>query len=204
MKLYLTSYRVPNPDDLFSFIGGRPEDIKVAIIPNAKDYYATRARDYKINEIVNYWQSLGASPKVFDLNATNESTLKIELPKYDLLWLTGGNTFCLNYAIHKSGFNKVIKEVLKHNVVFAGESAGAIVAGTSLKGVELADEPEFTDKPIYTGLCLVPYTIIPHSDNEMFAESNVATKKLHKTSEIIEITDSQAIKFENGKYSIIN
>lgn len=42
MKLYLSSYRIPTPEDLFKLVGEDPHDISVALIPNAMDYYAER------------------------------------------------------------------------------------------------------------------------------------------------------------------
>lgn len=48
MKFYLSSYHIPSPDDLFALVGKEPAETKVGLIANAKDYYATRARAYKV------------------------------------------------------------------------------------------------------------------------------------------------------------
>lgn len=38
MKFYLSSYRIPTPDDFTKLIGKQPARTKLALIPNAKDY----------------------------------------------------------------------------------------------------------------------------------------------------------------------
>lgn len=39
MRLYLSSYRIPTPGDFTKFIGKQPAQTKLALIPNAKDYF---------------------------------------------------------------------------------------------------------------------------------------------------------------------
>jgi dipeptidase E len=195
MKLYLCSYRITQKDALLALAGKSATQLKTALIPNAKDYYAPRARAVKIRETAEYLTSEGFSVYKLDLlSFTNISTLQSELEKYDLLWVMGGNTYNLREAMRRSRFDEIIKNVLvSEKIVYAGESAGAVAAGTNLHGIEAADNPEFAEEIIYDGLHLTEHFILPHADNPTFAESNEQAREYHKHDKsIIELTDQQA------------
>lgn len=111
-------------------------------------------------------------PTLVDLrNFSDSSALAGQLAGYDMRWVMGGNTFCLRYEMRRSGFEKALPLLLRQGIVYAGESAGAVVAGTSLTGIEAADDPEFAETPIKEGLGLVPYFVLPHVDSEDFKEA---------------------------------
>jgi len=206
MKLYLSSYRIPNAKALYGLVDKSPEEIHVAVIPNAKDYYADRARLYKVNDFVKYLQALGIGQiDVVDLRDFHDPhILEEKLSGYDLLWVCGGNTFCLRYEMQRSGFDTIIKSLLENGLIYGGDSAGALVAGPSIKGVELADIPQFAEKVIEDGLHLVPYYIVPHVGS---AEYGVAIEKmlvLVQAEPYIALTDSQAVIFESSQHTIVS
>lgn len=194
MKLYLSSYRVPTPEDLQRLIGEAPSDAKLAFIPNAKDYYAELARNFKINETMKDFKTLGYAPQVVDLRDYDDAEkLRRVLLEYDAVWVLGGNTFCLLHEMWRSGLANIIKELVEGGLVYGGESAGAVVAGTDAHGVEFADEPGFAETVKYDGLNLVPNFILPHVDNVQYKEAvkSIREKRKHDTS-IIALNDNQA------------
>lgn len=205
MKLYLSSYRIPTPDDLSKLLGKKSlQGVSVALIPNAKDYYIKRARDFKVGELVHYMTLLGMKVDIVDLqNYDSPALLKEKLAPFDLVWAMGGNTYMLRYEMQRSGFEKIIKGLLDSGVAYGGDSAGALVAGQSIAGVELADEPEFAEELIGEGLNLVPFVILPHVDNPAFAQVMPKFKELHKGKSIIELKDSQAVIFEDDEYRVV-
>ncbi|HSX16808.1 MAG TPA: Type 1 glutamine amidotransferase-like domain-containing protein [Patescibacteria group bacterium] len=170
MKLYLTSYRIPDIHVLAELVGKEPKNTKVALIPNGKDYYAPRARQVKIRTVVQEIKTLGFKVSVVDLNDYHNAPAKLAsaLKQFDMLWVMGGNTFCLREAMQRSGFDVAVHDVLEAGVVFAGESAGACVAGSDLHGIEVLDDAEFAEKVIWKGLKLVPNFFAPHADNPDF------------------------------------
>jgi dipeptidase E len=117
----------------------------------------------------------------------------------------GGNTFMLRYQMQRSGFDNVIKELLESNIVYGGDSAGALVAGTSIGGINLesSDEPEFAEKVIEDGLDLVPYIIVPHIDDAEFAEVMPVVNARPDQDKIIRLKNSQAVIFNKGDYKIV-
>lgn len=204
MKLYLSSYRIPTPDDLAALIGKPLDTITVALIPNAKDYYSKRAWDFKVNAVVAYIENFGSTVDIVDLRDYSEAVvLKEKLAGYDLVWVGGGNTFVLRYEIERSGFAEIIKPLLEDGLVYLGESAGAVAAGLSLDGIEDADEPEFAEKVILDGLGIVPFHVLPHADNVRFIDSNMVFKQLHGNDRLIELKDSEAVIFNGESYKVV-
>jgi len=202
MKRYISSYRIPTPDDLARLLGKPLDKVSVAVIPNAKDYYAERARNLKVAELVRYMEELGLHVEVVDLrDYDNPETLKEKLAVHDLIWAMGGNTYMLRYEMRRSGFEAIIKELMENGVVYGGDSAGALVAGTSIAGVESADEPEFAEEVIEDGLQLVPFAILPHVDNPEFVDVLPVFRNLHQS--VIELKDSQAVIFNGEDHRIV-
>lgn len=206
MRAYLSSYQIPTPKDLLHLVGKPANSTRTAIIPNAKDYYAPRARSIKIGEKSEYLASIGLQSETVDLLAfTDSGLLKTKLQTFDCLWVVGGNTFCLRYAMHYSGFDKIIKNLLSDGLVYIGESAGACVAGTTLKGVETADNPDYSEQIIWDGLGLLPNILLPHADNPAFADDVDYVRELYKNdASLLELNDDQALIVNGETQRITN
>ncbi|HSW66199.1 MAG TPA: Type 1 glutamine amidotransferase-like domain-containing protein [Bacillota bacterium] len=203
MKLYLSSYRIPTPDALKQLLGKPLSQTTVAFIGNAKDYYAKRARDYKINDCVSELTALGLKVEVIDLREyDDEAELRDELKGHDMIWAMGGNTYCLRYEAKRSGFESIIRDLLEGGMVYGGDSAGALLAGTSIAGIESADNPAFAEEVMESGLSLVPYVVLPHVDNPEFTEAAGEVHRLHPGQDIIELTDAQAVIFDGTDFHV--
>lgn len=205
MKLYLSSIDVPTPDDLAKLLGRSLGDTKVAVIPNAQDYYSERARSFTNRAFATEMESLGLKVETVDLRDYSDgSTLKTKLEGFDLIWARGGNTFCLRYEMRRSGFDDILNDLLESGIVYGGDSAGALVAGMSIGGIESADIPEFSVEVIKEGLNIVPYVVLPHVGNHEFAQAVATVKELHKSKrEVIELKDNEAVIFEGNKHWIV-
>lgn len=203
MKLYLSSIEIPTPDDLAELLGKPLNETSVAVIPNAQDYYSDRARAYKNKIFAETLSSLGMKTETVDLRGyDDEEKLLEKLKAFDLIWARGGNTFCLRYEMRRSGFETIIRDLLKAGVIYGGDSAGALVAGPAINGIESADIPEFAEEVINEGLGLVPYIVLPHIDNPEFTEAVGTVLALHDENEIIKLKDNQAVIFTDDKYRI--
>ena len=203
MKLYLSSIGIPASEALATLVGKPLDETSVALIPNAKDYYSERAWEFTIGSRVEYMQGLGLKADVVNLKEYDEgSTLSTTLAKYDLVWAMGGNTFMLRYEMKRSGFDEIIGDLLGKGIVYGGDSAGALVAGLSIDGIESADEPAFAEEVINSGMGLAPFSVLPHVDNPEFAEVVPTFRDLHQDEEIIEIKDSQAVIVEDDAWRI--
>ena len=110
---------------------------------------------------------------------------------HDFIWIMGGNTFYLNYKIHKTGFDKTLKSAVANGLVYGGTSAGAVIAGPTIHGAENVDDLKDAPQVIWDGLGLVDFGIVPHWGMEKYA------KELEKMYEEMQPYVSQVIKLSN-------
>ena len=201
MKLYLSSYQVPNTAAMIGLVGKPFSNMKIGLVSNAKDYYIERARKIKVENEIEYFRSLGVQKlteiDLRDYNNSEEITERIK--DMDLVWVMGGNTFMLRYEMKRSGFDSAVREAIAEGVVYGGNSAGAVVAGNSLKGIEHGDESAFAEEVHWDGLNLTDHFILPHVGNNMYDKLSEQAREAHKDDDtIIELQDNQALVI-NGK-----
>jgi dipeptidase E len=158
----------------FSGSANRPGNAsRVAVIANGYDHRTDIARDIYRAEVydpIAEFRALGLEPDQLDLRAHfgDPQSLKTRLAGYDLVWVMGGNSFVLRRAMRQSGFDAIIHDQLAADAIaYGGYAAGASVAGPTLRGMELMDDPwelpEGYDEPlIWPGLALTPFAIVPH------------------------------------------
>jgi dipeptidase E len=170
MRLYLSSERLgERAGALLAMVGGS----RVAVIANGYDACTRLARNVYRAEAydpIAEFQSLGLVAEELDLRAYfgDPWSLQQRLGAFDLVWVMGGNSFVLRRAMKQSGFDTVIRELLEADAIaYGGYAAGAVVAGPSLRGLELMDDPwelpDGYDEPlIWHGLGLTPFAIVPH------------------------------------------
>ena len=70
--------------------------------------------------------------------------------------------------MRESSFDDIINDLLAAGIVYGGESAGAAVAGKTLHGIELLDDPTDAPEVIWEGLGLVEYGLLPHWRREKY------------------------------------
>lgn len=181
MKLYLSSYRIPDPEALKRFVG--KDDIKIGLVLNSKDYKSKEDREEKWREVSEYFPSLGLSIQEIDLRTYKDrDTLKNALESLDVIWFLGGNTYCLRWAIEQSPATKeMLRDVFESGVIYAGDSAGAIIAGPTLKYFDSADDPTVVPETLYDGLGFVDFVVVPHWGSEDYGDLlNQENEKLEK------------------------
>ena len=165
---------------------------RVGIITNAQDVYPDpEVRQEKMRETIAELEAIGLHGEELDLRGYfgKQDMLAKRLDGYDGLWVRGGNSFVLRKAMHYSGFDEIIRDMLaSDSIVYGGYSAGACVMGKDMHGLDLCDEPNATPagyKPetIWEGLGVVPYAVVPHykSDNpeSMLIDKTVAYMDEH-------------------------
>jgi dipeptidase E len=171
MKLYLSSFRMGERfDDLVSVLG---RGAKVAVVSNALDYIPADARRaYGETGFDAQRAFIERGLDAFDLDLRSHfdetRTLKDALADVRLVWAVGGNAFLLRRAMRQSGLDRWLpSRVQDGTLIYGGWSAGAVVAGPDLDGIELMDDPAVTAEGYETavvreGLGLVDFTIVPH------------------------------------------
>jgi dipeptidase E len=167
VRLYLSSFRMgDHPDRLLELLGsGR----SAAVIANALDDQDAATRREGVERELGALGELGLEPRELDLR--EHFSLPPDLRGYDLVWLRGGNVFLLRYALAASGTDAALVQLLQDDaLVYGGYSAGPCVLAPSLRGLELVDDPEAVEatygaEPVWDGLGVLDYAIVPHVDS---------------------------------------
>jgi dipeptidase E len=169
MRLYLSSYKVGKQPELLLRLCG--DNKKVAVIRNAIDYAVPEARKESVDRAIQELKEIGLpDAEELDLRAYfgKSKELESKLENYGCVWITGGNVFVLKRAVERCGFDIAIKNLLtRDKLVYAGYSAGSVLAAPTLRGIELVDDVTLAYKDgkedfEWNGLGLVPYSIAPH------------------------------------------
>lgn len=175
MRLYLSSYRFGSAADrLLALV---PAGARVAVVSNALDlipYESRRSYARNIHDPLADLADMGFSPFDLDLRRWfgDAAGLERELADVGLVWAVGGNTFLLRRAVAHSGLDAILQRRLaEDSLAYGGWSAGACIAGPTLRGIDLMDEPDavadgYDPVPIYEGLGLVDFVIVPHFDSD--------------------------------------
>jgi dipeptidase E len=163
MCLFLSSWRIDETvKELVELVGA---GARTAMVLNALDHLPDRPRDKHLEEERLVLHALGLPASELDrrLYIDRHPALRGALAQADLLWVTGGNAFVLREAVRCSGLEGLLPEHLHQDALaYGGYSAGACIAGPTLQGLELVDELKAVNKPIWEGLGLVDFAIVPH------------------------------------------
>lgn len=168
MKFYLSSYKIGN--DINKLKNLIPENKKTAYISNALDFSndIERRKQSEATDI-DQLKSLGLDVEILDLREYFDKQIELEkkILEFGVIWVRGGNLFVLRQAMKISGFDNVLKNILKNNILYGGFSAGICILAPTLRGMDLIDDS--TVKPyknqqeiIWDGLDILDYSIIPH------------------------------------------
>jgi dipeptidase E len=212
MRLYLSSYRIGNhPEHLVRLVGSNK---RCAVIANASDYMSPQEREEKLAIQIASMNELGFQAEELDLRNyfNNKEQLAEDLKKYGIVWVKGGNSFVLKQVIDQSGFEIPIKKMLYNDeIVYSGYSAGVVILGSTLKGLEMVDDPseipaDYPGNFSWNGMNILDYMIIPHykSDHpESVRIDNVIEFLEENNMPYKTIRDGQALIIEGSKEEII-
>ena len=162
MRIYLSSYRLGSGAAALARDGGR-----AFVVMNALDEYPQRLRDWD-REAADLAR-LGYDAEELDLRDywdAPDGALAERLSTVDLLWVVGGNAFVLARAAALARLAAALATAPR--IVYAGYSAGALLAGPDLRGVELMDDPAtfpdgYRDGMSVATLALTDVRIVPHA-----------------------------------------
>lgn len=203
MKLLLTSNGIDQSfeQEFLEFLGPAPSEIKVAYVITAAygegpdiswtEIHKEQLKKYGITQIEN-----------LDIKDKTEGELREILADKNMIYVNGGNTFYLLDHARKSGFDKLVPQLLENGALYVGVSAGSILACPTIETASYspADENKVGIEDL-SALKLVPYLISPHFNENKLAEVENESKKTRY--EVITLTDQQAILMEEENYRIV-
>lgn len=199
-KLLLTSTGFKNfkiAEKFLELVDKPVSEIKVLFIPTASQ---TTEEIIYVEESRRELIDLGIlRENVFDFNLDRKLSEK-ELNNFNAVYVCGGNTFYLMSEMKKSGFDEVLKSLIKKGVVYVGVSAGSIIVGPDIKLAVPFDENIVGLKDL-SGLDLIQIVPSPHyvKDEDQILK-DIQQKVGYK---ILPLTDNQALLIVGDKEEII-
>jgi len=119
-------------DALLSLVSGSPNGKKVAFIPTAGDPYEDK---WFVDIHKKQLSDMGFKLTEVDLKDKNKDDLMAILQETDIVYVAGGNTFYLLEKVRESGFDQVLPLLLDKGIIYAGGSAGAVLACPTIEPV---------------------------------------------------------------------
>jgi dipeptidase E len=215
VRLYLSSFRLGNhADRLLSLVGSHH---RAAVVGNAADAEDGPGRADRLRVELAALREVGLEPAELDLRdffpPTPPEQLHHALSGAGLLWVRGGNTFVLRQAMRHSGADHVIVDLLRRDTLaYGGYSAGVVVLGPSLRGIELVDDPSAVGAghppgTTWDGLGLLPYAVAPHHRSDHPASPAIDRLVAHYTEEQVPhrtLRDGQVILIDGPQNTLLN
>lgn len=164
-------------------------------------YAKTRTEEFFVNEIRRDLIRIGCK-HVTMLNMHNHFEAA-KLGKFDFIYVCGGNVSSILEKLKETGMDEFIVDQVKKGAIYAGESAGSIIAGKNIEitaEIDKSDANEIELKDL-KGLGLIGIAVFPHFKDKFRKEVDDLRKKAKYP--IVEITDFQAIICEDKRYSVV-
>ena len=170
--------------------------------PRSKGEQRRRARYDAKQKMSFIATSLGISQATLlelDAAGCTRSSLQDKLGKAKLIYVDGGNTFYLQKHIIATEFWSVAKESLGRGSLYMGSSAGAIVAGSSIKTAfwkgwddpAAATEIEWNEDTLM-GARLSAFSVFPHYEPSAHDEL-IKTRQEELDHPVVAIGNHQAV-----------
>jgi len=160
----------------------------VSVSSNTKD--ENKHLSYHLNEL----EKLGIRRE--NINVLNEKK-KPKTRFFDAIYVCGGNTFLYMYFLRKTGWDKIIKNLVKNGCFYFGISAGSVIAGKRIDIANIGSNPDenIVNLKNYRGLNLVPFCIYPHYTKK--DEEAIKDFEIKKKCKIIRLRDEDFILLNN-------
>ena len=95
---------------------------------------------------------------------TELTDFRKELELADCIYVASGETFRLLHALKSTGADHLLVDSVRQGKLYAGSSAGAIIAGPSIEPAAVMDDPSSApDLRDYTGLNFTEFVVVPHA-----------------------------------------
>ncbi|MBU3904626.1 MAG: Type 1 glutamine amidotransferase-like domain-containing protein [Nanoarchaeota archaeon] len=203
-KLLLTSTGFSNQkiiDEFIKMVNKWPAYVKVIFIPTASE-----VEEYKgyIEDDKKSLVSLGIKPENIKVLNLDHKVSYEEISDYDVIFVSGGNTFYLMQKVRESGFDEIIKQFVKNGKVYVAVSAGSVIAGPNIEiaGIGPAGDKNDVGLKDLTGLKLTNIIIYPHfTEKDRKIVHDYFLK--HADYTMTSLSDNQALLILNDDFRTI-
>ncbi len=176
---------------------------EVLFIPTAAN--VEEYRDY-VDEAKEAFAKMGFTLQILDVSKESEAEAKAKIGAAQVLYVSGGNTFYLLCELKKKGLATLIaSRVRSGELVYVGESAGAMIAAPSVEYASMMDDASGSELvAAQTGLDLVKFYPVVHYGEEPFVQSTAEILKAYGGKlNLTPINNAEAIAVHGDKFEIL-
>lgn len=189
-------------DEFLKFLDKKPQDcrlvfISTAIKPeNAEWFIQFVQKDKQRLAVLNF------IIQEVDLENETKGSLQSKFADADIVYVEGGNTFYLLDRARKSGFTAAVKKFLERGGVYAGVSAGSMIAGINIESANWEPpDDNIIGLDNFSAMHLVGFVITPHYCAKVADAISEAAAKIDYP--VVALTDQQAVLVEGDEIEII-
>lgn len=206
MKLALFSYIIPEKaaEKMSKMVGKKPAEMTVVYLTTAANVYDKYDADW-LWDTYDQLKKHFAYVEEFDVEEhaqKQQQFFKDYFQDKDLIFISGGNVFYLNYWMKKTGAEEALENlVTDDDVVYAGASAGAVYPMHDIEIFKLIDDPTEAPELVNRGMGIVDFAVLPHWGEEKFMDALKKIKKHYtkKTVETYELYNDEALIVEDDE-----
>lgn len=203
MKFILTSNSTDTVREWSKEFNIKPTKQNLAFIDTAADVYNKAEADWLIEERRALVET-GFNVTDYSLVNKNRETLISDLEKFDILFVSGGNTFYLLEHSNKSGFTDLIKEDHFTKKIYVGSSAGSVLLSNNIDPIKHLDDSKKASLKSNDAIGIFNFTIFPHWGSDYFKERyKKATEHSYQYAQpAILLADNQYILFSKSSFEL--
>lgn len=200
-RLLLASHGV---GALPSLVDGEVAGLRLVFVPTAagpdaptKEWVQTDRRQL---------ERLGCDLATLDLAGVGADEVEAALRSSDGVFLTGGNSYLLLWHARRSGFAELVVPLVERGeLVYAGTSAGAMVAGPDLApAASLDNRREVPELDSSVALELVPFTVLPHDNEPEYRDRHDEIVAAHPSLPFVRLRDDTAVLVRGDAVEIVD
>ncbi|MEX2804314.1 Type 1 glutamine amidotransferase-like domain-containing protein [Streptococcus sp. H31] len=202
MTLFLTSSFAETKDLLLTVLNKDKIGKDMLFITTA-----AQVEEYRhfIDQVYKGFEEIGLTVTAADIAEMSEKDAARKIETCSVLAVSGGNTFYLLQELKKKNLLSLICRRLSEGMLYAGESAGAIITAPDISYAGIMDSsdlaPELTDT---TALALVDFSILPHFGEEPFVTACQQTIEEYRDKvQLLPINNHQAVLVTEKGYRVL-
>ena len=202
IEMFLCSYFAGAATLFEDFAGQNIRAKEVLFIPTAAN--VEEYRDY-VDEAKEAFAKMGFTLQILDVSKASEAEAKAKIGAAQVLYVSGGNTFYLLRELKKKGLTDLIANRVRNGeLIYVGESAGAMIAAPSMEYASVMDDAGDYGAAAQTGLDLIKFYPVPHYGEEPFVQSAAEILKIYGDKlNLAPINNAEAIAVHGDKFEIL-
>jgi peptidase E len=166
--------------------GGRTDGLRFVFVPTAA--WADAEEEWWVRADRRQLEALGCELTTLDLATAVPGEVRAALSPADGVFVTGGESELLTRAAGSSGFAELVVPLVgSGELLYAGTSAGAILAG-----------------PCEGGLGLVDFTVLPHDQEPEAAAHHDELVAADPGSAYIRLSDDRAVVVRGQTVTVVD